>query len=69
MSKFIANFPSMAGQRVAKITGNRTTRNLNTGDTVKEIEVTVLGDKAQGESDWQEYFTESYAENLGLVKF
>ncbi len=69
MLKFIANFPSMAGTRIAKITGSRKSVNLNTGDVTIETEVKVLGDRSQGESDWQEYYTESAAENLGLVRF
>ena len=69
MSKFIANFPSQAGTRIAKIAGTRKTHNLNTGAVTKEVEVTVLGHRSLGESDWQEFYTESQVEHLGLVKF
>lgn len=69
--RLIANFPSMAGTRVAKITGNPfVSCNLNTGDIVTEIEVKVLGLQSEGEGNWFEYYEEGWASvNLALVKF
>lgn len=70
-NQLIANFPSHTGTRIAKITGNkRIVRNLNSGETVTEIEVKVLGLQSEGEDNWFEYYDEGWAAvNLDLVKF